>query len=111
MGVLRPLGQHDLVASCGSFDAVNYLLPWCSLGDESLRTGSQGTTHRLRVIGKAEYHDHSVAGVGAEREHSLGEGSQLSVGVEQRDIDPSPRSRPNVDFDDLDLGLTGPEEG
>ncbi|MGO9855306.1 MAG: hypothetical protein ACLPYY_09725 [Acidimicrobiales bacterium] len=36
---------------------------------------------------------------------------ELPVGVEKRDIDPSPRSLANIDLDDLELRLTGPEEG
>ena len=69
-----------------------------------MSTGTHGTTHRLRTIGKAENHDRPVTGVSAKRAHSFGEGPEFSIGVEQGDVDPSPRSLPNGDFDDLDSG-------
>jgi hypothetical protein len=111
LGALGPLGQNDSIALRGSSDAVNDLLPWRSLGDKSLSTGAHGLTHRQRPIGKAEHHDRSITGVGAKRAHSFVEGFGFSVRVEQRDIDPSPRSLPNIEFHDLDLGLTGLEQG
>ena len=96
---------------CGSCDAVDDLLAWYRLGDEPLGAGTHGTTYRLRPIGKAEYHDRPVTGVGAKSAHPFAEESEFSVGVEERDIDPSPRSLLHIDFDDLDLRLTGPPEG
>ena len=107
--MLRPLGQNDTVTLCGSCDAADDVLTWYSLGDESLGTGTHGTTHRLRLIGEAEDHDRSVTGVGGKRAHSFAEGFELSVGVQQCDIDPSPRTLPNVDFDNFDPRLAGPE--
>ena len=56
-------------------------------------------------------HDRPVTGVGAKSAHPFAEGSEFSVGVEERDIDPSPRPLLHIDFDDLDLRLTGPQEG
>src|SRR6202035_6006573 len=84
LGVLRPLGQNDAVTFCGSCDAVDDLLAWYSLGDETLGTGMDGAAHRRRPIGKAEYHDRPVTGVGAKGAHPFAEGSEFSVGVEQR---------------------------
>ncbi len=39
------------------------------------------------------------------------EGTEFAVGVDQRDVDPSPRSLPHVDFDHIDLGLAGLQKG
>ena len=111
LSVLRPLGQDDALSSCGSSDPFNDLFPVDGLGDESLSTGAERLVHSLRVIGEAEDDHRPVAGVRAQRSHSLAEGVEFPVGVEQRDVDRPPRSFPDVHFDDHDLRLTGRQDG
>ena len=108
--MLRPLGRNHALTACGSLDSIDDLVPRHSLGDESLCTVSQCTTYCLGLVGKAEHHDGSVVGHGAEGTYSLVESLDLSVGVEQCDIDASPRRLPNVEFDNLDLGFAGLQE-
>ena len=87
------------------------LVPGYGLGDEALRARTKGSSHRLRPVGKAEDHNGSVLGVGTERADPFIERFGFAVGVEQRDVDPSPGLLPDVEFDDPDLGVAGLEEG
>jgi hypothetical protein len=109
--VLRPLGQNHLFAPRCRPDAVDDLIPRDGFGDESLCTSAKGSSHRLGAVRKAEDHDGPIFRVGPERAHSFIEGLQFSVGVEQRDVNASPRTLPHVKLDDPDLRVAGLEEG
>ena len=73
--------------------------------------GTHGTAHGLGMVGKAEHHDRSVSRVGAKSTHAISEAFDFSVGVEQGDVDPSSRSLPDVELDDMDLPVAGLEQG
>ena len=109
--VLRPLGQNDLLTPRGRPDAFDDLISRYGFGDETLCARAYGSPHRLRAVGKAEDHDGSIFGVGAERANPFIEGLRFSVGVEERDIDGSSRSLFDVEFDDPDLGVAVFEKG
>jgi hypothetical protein len=109
--VLGSLRQDDALSVCGSPDAVDDLVPWHGLGDESLRARTKGSSHRLGPVGEAEDNDGAVFGVGTERADSLVERFGFSVGVEKRDIDTPSGLLPYVEFDDPDLRIARFEEG
>jgi len=109
--VLRPLGQDNLFASCCRLDASDDLFSGYGFGNKGLCARAKGSPHRLRAVGKAEYHNGSVVRVGAESVDSFIKSFRFSVGVEKRDVDASPRPLLDVEFDDPDLGVAGLEKG
>jgi hypothetical protein len=109
--VLRPLGQNDLLALCGSPDAIDDLIPRYGFGDETLCASAQSPSYRLRAVRKTEYYDRPVLRVRPERAHSFVEGLRFSVRIEEGDVDASSRSLPDVEFDDPDVGVTRLKEG
>src|SRR6185437_10391531 len=76
-----------------------------------MSTGPHSNAHRLRAVRKTEDDDGSVARVLSERADSLAKGSELSVGVEQCDVDRASRTLLDIDFDHLDFRDTGLEQG
>ena len=64
--VLAPLREDDALTMCGSLDALDDLLTWYGLGNESLRAGTKGSSHRLRTVGEAKDNDGAIFGVGTE---------------------------------------------
>src|ERR1700728_486485 len=63
-GALGASGQDDAFAARGSDDAINDLLGRYRLGDKSLCASTHGVTHRLGVVGEAEYNDRAGTRVG-----------------------------------------------
>ena len=63
----------------------------------------EGSLYRQRPVRKAEDHDGPVFRIGTEGAHSLIEAVSFSIGVQERDVDGTPRSSPDIELDDSDL--------
>jgi hypothetical protein len=108
---LRPSGVNDALTLGSKLYSIDDLLSWYCLRNEPLSSSPYRTAHHMRLIGKTEDDDCSVARVDMKSPHSVAKASVLSVRVEQRHVDTSPRPLPDIHLDDPDVWLAEPEQG